>query len=375
MKIVYIALKGIPHCGGIEKYTEEVGARLAKQGHEVIVYSMKHYGTKNKIHGGMQIRTVPCLKTRSLEKLSATLMATLYQCFEKDVDIVHFHAFGPAIFSFIPKLMGRKTIVQGHGLEWKRSKWGVLGKKFLKLSEIPSVRFPHAVASVSKIMKKYMFDRYGINSEYIPTGVSLPKIEKPDLIKQCGASEGNYIFFAARFVKEKGAHYLIKAFNQLDTDMKLIIAGNTEHEDQYKKELYRMAHGNKNIIFTGFVTGKLLREFFSNCYLFVLPSETEGLSTVLLEAMSYGNCCLVSDIPENHEALEDNGYYFRNKSVESLRKKMEYLINNNDAVRAMKDKAQNHVLAEYCWDKIAEDFEMLYINMLAEPSQKDTALL
>ena len=373
MKIVYIALKGIPHCGGIEKYTEEVGARLVENGHEVIVYSMRHYGTRDKIHRGMEIRTVPCLKNRSFEKLSATLIATLYQCLEKDVDIVHFHALGPAIFSFIPRLMGRKTIVQGHGLEWKRSKWGIIGKKFLKLSEIPSVRFPHTVASVSKILKKYMLDSYGINSDYIPTGVNPPKIEKPDLIRQYGLYGNDYIFFASRFVREKGVHYLIQAFNQLDTGMKLVIAGNTENEGQYKKELYRMAGRNKNIIFTGFLTGKILHEFFSNSYLFVLPSETEGLSTVLLEAMSYGNCCLASNIPENLEAMEDNGYYFRNKDVESLRKKMDYLLKNEDAVTIMKERAQAHVLTEYCWDRIASDFELLYMNMLAKPSLKDAS--
>jgi len=374
MKIVHIVLKGIPHCGGMEKYTEEVGARLVENGHEVIVYSMRHYGTKDKTYRGMQIKTIPCFKTKSFEKLSATLIATLYQCFEKEVDIVHFHAFGPAIFSFIPRLLGRKTIVQGHGLEWKRSKWGIIGKKFLKLSEIPSVRFPHAVTSVSRILKKYLLDKYGINSDYIPTGVNPPQVELPDKIKQYGLCGNDYIFFAARFVKEKGAHYLIQAFNRLDTNLKLVIAGSTKHEDKYKKELYRMAQHNKNIIFTEFVTGKVLREFFSNCYMFVLPSETEGLSTVLLEAMSYGNCCLVSDIPENKEAMEDNGYYFRNKNVESLREKMEYLVKNEDAVQAMKEKAQIHVLTKYCWDKIALDYEMLYMDMLVKPSLKDAAL-
>lgn len=366
MKIAYVVLKGIPHGGGIEKYTEEIGSRLADKGHEVIVYKMKHYGTKNSVHRGMIIKTVPSLKTRSLEKLTAAFMATLRQCFEQDVDIVHFHALGPSMFCFIPRILDRRTVVQGHGLEWKRSKWGFIGKTFLKLSEIPSVRFPHNVTSVSKVIKKYLIDKYGIESCHIPTGVNPPQIEKADLIKQYGLNGNDYIFFASRLVKEKGAHYLIRAYNWLKTDLKLVIAGNSENEKKYTSELHKIARDNKNIIFTGFVSGKVLDELFSNCYLFVLPSETEGLSTTLLEAMSYGNCCLVSDIAENLEALSNFGYYFTSKDVESLHEELIYLVNNKDAVELYKEQAKNHVLNNYTWDKISADYEELYFN-IAKP--------
>jgi len=365
MKIAYIVLKGIPYCAGIEKYTEEIGSRLASRGHEVIVYTMRHYGTSDGFYRGMRIKTVPSLEIRCLEKLSATLMADFYQCVEQGVDIVHYHAFGPSMFCFIPMLLGRKVVVQGHGIEWKRSKWGIPGKIFLKLSEIPSVRIPPTVTVVSKALKNYISEKYGVDCIYIPPGINPPKIEEPNLTKKYGLYGSDYILFAGRFEREKGIHYLIQAYNQIKTDLKLVICGNTKYEGKYKSELYQLARGNKNIIFTGFVMGKVLQEFFSNCYIFVLPSEVEGLSTSLLEAMGYGNCCLVSDIPENLEALNNSGYIFKNKDVGDLIKKLEYLINNPEAVKIVKEKAKNYVIENFLWDKIASDFEKLYSEVLS----------
>ncbi|MEW6607260.1 MAG: glycosyltransferase family 4 protein [bacterium] len=365
MKIAYIALKGMTFGGGIEKWTEEVGSRLAKKGHEIIVYTMRHYDeAKDRLYKGMKIKTVPTLRSKSLEKITATFIATLKCCLEKDIDIVHFHAFGPAMFCFIPRIHGRKVVVQEHGLEWKRAKWGIVGRLFLRVTEIPSVIFPNVVVVVSEVQKRYLMERYGRESIYIPEGVNLPQIEKPDLIKQYGLYGNDYILFVARPVREKGAHYLIEAYKRLRPNLKLVIAGDARYEEAYKSRLYKMAQGNKNIIFTGFVRGKMLHELLSNCYLFVHPSEIEGLAIILLEAMSYGNCCLVSNIPENLEALNNFGYTFRNKDVSDLAEKLAFLINNRQAVESVKERAKNHVIENYSWDKISSDFESLYKEVI-----------
>ena len=364
MKIAYIVLKGMPLGGGIEKYTNEVGSRLAARGHEIIVYSMRHYGALDGVYRDMKIRTVPSIRRRGIEKMTAALMATIKNSFEKGIDIVHYHAFGPAIFSLVPRLLGRRVIVQGHGLEWKRSRWGLGARLFLRLSERPSIRFPHRITVVSRVQQAYLMRKYGIESVYIPTGVNPPQREAPDLIRKYGLNGDDYILFTARLVKEKGAHYLVRAFNQLRADFKLVIAGDAVHEEQYKSSLYKLSQGNSKIIFTGFVTGKLLSELFSNAYLFVLPSEIEGLPTSLLEAMSYGNCCLVSDVPENLEALNGLGYAFRNKDVEDLMARLTFLVDNRGAVEEHKKAAQDYVLSNYSWDDIAAQFEKFYKEVL-----------
>lgn len=355
----------MPFGGGVEKYSEEVGCRLIKKGHDVNVYIIKHFSPEKKIYKGMNIIKVPALKTKILEKLSATVIAAIIAAFNDSSDIIHFHAFGPGMFCAIPKLLGKKVVVQGHGLEWKRSRWNIFGRWFLKATEWPSVKFPDGVTVVSRVQQRYLKEKYGIESFYIPTGVNPPRNEKPDLIRNFFGLEGNdYILFAARLVKEKGAHYLIEAYNRLKPRIKLVIAGDSYHEDKYKAFLNKLKGKNKNIIFTGYVTGKVLRELFSNCYMFVLPSEIEGLPTALLEAMSYGNCCLVSNIPENLEALNGYGFYFNNRDVENLAERINYLIENPEIVKEIREQAKSYVLSNFNWDVIANKMEEFYLKIL-----------
>lgn len=357
----------MPLGGGIEKYTEEVGSRLVRRGHEVLVYTTRHYGAVDSMYKGLRIKTIPSLHSRSLEKITAAAMATAHELFRKHTDIVHFHAFGPSMFAFLPRVFGKKVVVQGHGIEWQRSKWGSMGKAFLKLSEIPSVKIPHALTVVSKVQQTYIRRKYKRESIFIPTGVNDPVLEKPDLIKQYGLRGNDYIFTAARIVREKGIHYLIEAFKGLkNRGIKLVISGDALFEQEYKSELMQRAKGDSRIIFTGFVTGKLLHELYSNCYCFVLPSEVEGLPTALLEAMSYGNCCLASDIPENLEALNDLGYIFQSKNVLDLNDKIDMLITDRDAVERVKNRARDYVLGSFSWDHIAAQFEDLYLSLLKQ---------
>ena len=364
MRIAYIAVKGIPIGGGIEKLTEEIGSRLVQKGHHVIVYSSRDYGTKDCKYKGMEIRTVPSVNTKSLHKLSICLHSTIDMIKRHDADLVHVHAVGPSLFSIFPRLFNIPTVVQTHGLEWKRDKWGIIGKTFFRLADYTAVYFPNRTTSVSKVQKKYYEAKFGKQVVYIPTGVSEVKKRKASEISKWGLGPDRYILFAARLVEEKGAHFLIDAFRSIDTDMKLVVAGDAAHAEKYKAFLREKAANDKRIIFPGFVTGKLLEELFSNAYLFCLPSTLEGLPIALLEAMSYGNCCIASDIPENLEAIENHGFTFKNRDPQSLACVLRDLIDHPDKVREKRELAREHVLRNYSWDRIADQMEDLYLSLL-----------
>jgi glycosyltransferase involved in cell wall biosynthesis len=366
MKIAYIAIKGMPLGGGIEKYTEELGSRLAQRGHEIIVYCSSYYNTNSKNYKGMRIKIMPSVNTKSFQKPSLTLFSSLNQFIEKDIDIVHYHAVGPSLFSFMPRLIGRKTVVQIHGIEWKRAKWGLFAKSFFKANDYSAMYFPNRITAVSKVLKNYYETKFKKEVIYIPTGVNKPKNKDANRIKDMGLEKNRYIFFASRLVAEKGVHYLIDAFNELKTDLKLVIAGDAQHEEKYKEFLKKKADGNSNIIFTGFIHGEILEELFSNALVFVQPSEIEGLPISLLEAMSYGNCCVVSDIPENLEALGDHGYTFRNKDSKDLKRCLEDLIENGKMIAAKKQQASKYVLKNYSWDSVADRFENFYVETLKQ---------
>jgi glycosyltransferase involved in cell wall biosynthesis len=365
MKIAYVAVKGIPIGGGIEKLTEEIGKRLVRKGHEVLIYSSRDYGTSDGYYEGMEIKTVPSLNTKSFHKLSICCNATLDVLKRNDVDIVHFHAVGPSLFSIIPRLKNVPTVVQTHGLEWKRDKWGAIGRNFFKLADLTAVFFPDCTTSVSNVQKRYYENKFGKTIVYIPTGVNRVKNCKPDWILKKGLTPNEYILFAARLVEEKGAHFLIEAFKNIDTNMKLVIAGDAAYSEGYKTNLHRIAGDDERIVFTGFLTGNPLEELFSNAYLFCLPSTLEGLPIALLEAMSYGNCCLASDIPENLEAIENYGYKFQNRNPDDLQQKLEMLIQNPEKVKTKKQAAKKHVLDRYTWDRISDEIETLYLSLLS----------
>ena len=364
MRIAYIAVKGISIGGGIEKLTEEIGSRMVRKGHHVAVYCSRDYGTLDGEFKGMELRTVSSLNTKTLHKLSICFNATLDVLKRNDTDIVHVHAVGPSLFSIFPRMKGIPTVVQTHGLEWKRDKWGIIGRTFFKLADYTAVYFPNQTTSVSRVQKNYYKEKFGRDVIYIPTGVSNVESRKPGWILEQGIEPNRYILFAARLVEEKGLHFLIEAFRSLQTDMKLVIAGDAAHAEKYKALIKEKAGGDNRIIFPGFVTGEPLEELFSNAYLFCLPSTLEGLPIALLEAMSYGNCCVASDIPENLEAIEDYGYTFRNRDTDDLRKVLEELIEHPEKVEQKKEAAREHVLKNYSWDTIADQIEGLYFSLL-----------
>jgi glycosyltransferase involved in cell wall biosynthesis len=214
------------------------------------------------------------------------------------------------------------------------------------------------------VQKQYYEEKFGREVVYIPNGVSPVEKRLPGWILEKGMEPNNYILFAARLVEEKGAHFLIKAFRKMDTDMKLVIAGDAAHMESYKAHLRELAGDDPRIIFPGFVTGEPMQELFSNAYLFCLPSTLEGLPVALLDAMNYGNCCLASDIPENIEALETYGYTFRNRDYMDLHRALKELLADPAKVEVKKTAALEHVRRNYSWDRVTDQMEALYLSLI-----------
>jgi len=362
MKIAMLGLKGVPYQGGVENVTEEIGRRLVKRGHEVIVYSRGYVGVGEE-HRGMRILKVPSLRSKHLETVSHTFLSAL-DVLRRDVDIVQFNALGPCTLSWIPKLKGIKTVGYIHGLDWKGAKWGWLSRQFLRLGELASVFLPDQTMVVSRILKSYYEKKYHKRVYYIPNGVNFYPPRSPDKIKKFGLEKDNYLLFLGRLVPEKGCHYLIQAFNQIKTKMKLVVAGGQSHSDKYVRSLKKMT--GKRAIFVGYVKEELLQELFSNCYLYIHPSDLEGLSISLLQAMSFGCCIVCSDIPENISIVSDYAYTFRRGDSENLREVMAELINHPAKVRSRRGLAIDYVRNEFNWDSIVDQLEEVYGGMLSE---------
>lgn len=356
MKIAMIGQKGIPsRAGGIEIHVEEISKRLIQHGLKVVVYCRKAYcNSFDKEYNGISIKYTPYIKSKYLDAITHALFSTIHALFT-GCNVFHYHALGPSVIAFLPKILGKKVVCTVHGLDWQRGKWNRFASNFLKFGEYITAKHTNATINVSKNLVSYYKEKYGRLTYYIPNGIEEPvNMPPPDIIKKkYNLSRNEYLLFLARLVPEKGAHYLIDAFKGIQTDMKLVIAGGSSHSSKYEKELHDMVRDDDRIVFTGFVEGNELSELYSNAYIYILPSDIEGLPISLLEAMSYGNCCLVSDIPENTDVVENMGFTFKKADITDLREKINRLLSMNEQIEKIKQNVQSFVLSKYNWDDSA----------------------
>lgn len=358
-----VGSRGIPVVySGIETALEQVCPRLVARGHEVTVYCRNRYSHIPSTYQGVKLKKLPSINSKHLDTLSHVFLS-LMNSLVKSFDIIHLHAIGPGFLSFLPKLKGTKVAVTVHGLDWQRAKWSRFAQFCLKTGERSAALFADRIIVVSKVLRDYFQKSYGIKAHYIPNGTVIPVLKPAKAIKKLGLKENSYIIFVARLVPEKGCHYLIQAFNELDTKLKLVIVGDASYDSNYAKMLKESSR-NKNIIFTGFLSGEFLEELWSNAYLYVLPSEIEGLAISLLEAMSYGKCVVTSDIPENLEVSDDYGYSFQNKNYKDLKRVLQKLLAEPDTVYSTGKKAGKYIRQKFSWDIIVDQLEELYISIL-----------
>ena len=368
MKVAMIGHKRIPSReGGVEIVVEELSTRLAKHGYEVDVYNRKGKNVQDKNadkdkeklknYKNVRIITIPTINKKGIDALLYSFLASIKALFGK-YDVIHYHAEGSCAMLWIPHIFRKKIIVTIHGLDWQRSKWGGLATKYIKFGEKLAAKYANEIIVLSKGVQQYFKEIYNRDTNLIPNGVSAPIIREPNIIKEkYGLNKDEYILFLARIVPEKGLHYLIEAYSQINTDKKLVIAGGASHTNDYLKEIEKMANKDNRIIMTGFVQGKELEELFSNCYLYCLPSDVEGMPISLLEAMSYGCRCLVSDIEENIQVTEDYATSFKKGNIEDLKIKLDMELTK----KIKKDlKLQEYIIEKYSWDKKVNQTINLY---------------
>jgi glycosyltransferase involved in cell wall biosynthesis len=361
LRVAFIGGRGvISKYSGIETYYEEVGRRLAELGYEVTIYCRKQFTPPLATYQGMRLVHLPTLTSKHLETFVHTLLSTVHVMLS-DCDIVHYHAQGPALFSFFPRLTGKKTVVTVQGQDWRRNKWGRVASSVLRLGEVASALLPNRTVVVSRVLQQRYRTAYGTHAVYIPNGTTVRPRQPASRLSGWGLQPDNYILFLGRFSPEKNCHLLIEAFEQLETSAKLVLAGGPSHTDAYANNLRK--HGSERVLFLDWVEGPSLDELLTNAALFVLPSDLEGLSLALLDAMGAAVCVLTSDIPENLEVVEDAGFTFRAGNAADLTRLMSLLLLNPRARTMAGLSAQVRVRDHYLWPGIVTQIASLYAEL------------
>ncbi|WP_278909608.1 glycosyltransferase family 4 protein [Faecalicoccus pleomorphus] len=369
LKVAMIGHKRIPSReGGVEIVVEELSTRMIDLGHQVTCYNRKgHHVSGSEFdmttlseYRGVRLKNVWTLDKKGLAALTSSFSAALKAAFGK-YDVVHFHAEGPCAMLWIPKLFGKRCIATIHGLDWQRAKWSGFASKYIQFGEKVAAKYADEIIVLSKNVQQYFQTTYQRKTRFIPNGVNRPIIrEAREILDQYGLNKDSYILYLGRIVPEKGLRYLIEAFKQVQTDKKLVIAGGSSDTQDFLDEIKELAKEDQRILFTGFVQGTILDELYSNAYIYTLPSDLEGMPLSLLEAMSYGNCCLTSDISECKEVVEDKAVVFQKSYVTDLKQKLQALCESPEVVQKYKAEAADFICKKYNWDDVVRKTLELY---------------
>jgi len=376
VRIILLGTRGFPNIqGGVEKHCEELAVHLAKLGCEVVVFTRKPYVSSDiKEFQGVKLVALPIFRQKSLEAPLHTFMG-VFAAKRYKPDVLHIQAIGPALFAPLARLLGMKVVMTSHGANYDHLKWGKFARLVFKLGERLGVTFANAGITISQSLADTIQKKYGKKFSVIPNGVRLPEIANTEnALKKFDLEKGKYLLSVGRFVPEKGFHDLIEGFNIFQStsqnpqakNYKLVIIGEADHPDKYSHSIKELAVTNPNIVMTGFLTGEPLHELYSHAGLFVLASYYEGMSIVLLEALSYGLSCIATDIAGNRSVrLLSDDRFFKAGDADSLADKIREFIHN--PLREEEKALQlNKVFETYDWEKIAEQTLCVYNSVVSQ---------
>ena len=370
MKVAMIGHKVVPsRRGGIENVLTSLCPLLAEAGVDVTCYNRSSDKVENEYidmvdhnkYRGVTLKKAWTIEAKGISAMISSFTAAISATFA-GFDVLHFHAEGPCAAMWIPKMFGKRCVATVHGLDWQREKWsGSFASKYIKFGEKVMVKCADEIIVLSESAKAYFKETYNRDTVLIHNGIDKPTIKQAEKITELyGLSKGDYICTVSRLTAEKGLHYLIEAYNNIKTDKKLVIAGDTSDTDEYVAYIKQMAGDNPNIIFTGFISGDILKEIYSNAYIVAVPSDIEGMSISLLEALAYGNAVLCSDIPENTLVTEDKAINFKKSDVADLQNKLQNMCDDNLCVENLKHGVDDFILEKYNWNDVAVATRNLY---------------
>lgn len=364
-----IGTRGLPATdGGVEMAVEALSRELVKRGHRVTVYGRRGYCDADlRLHDGIRQVPIPVVNTKHLEAISHTALATGHCVTRTGYDLVHFHAVGPSLLSWLPRLRRLPTVATVHACDWRREKWGVAAKTVLRAGAWVASTIPDKTIVVSRGLRDLLAETYGREPYYIPNGVDMSALTDVEPVR--GVGDRPFVLFLGRIVPEKQVHVLIQAFARLKGDFHLLVAGSSSHSDEYVAMVNRLADADERVTMLGSRYGAEKAWLLRNAAVFVQPSTIEGQPIALLEALACDRLTIVSDIPENVEVItlqgdEPYGLTFRTGDVDDLVRKLELAL-SPDSRPIDVPRVGKLVQGRYDWGRIAAETALVYYEAVA----------
>ena len=365
LRIAILGTRGVPaNYGGFETCAEEVSVGLALRGHEVTVYCRRGNAPGDPDeYRGVRLRYVRHIERKSLGTITHTLAAT-WDAVRSGFDVLLYFNAGTAPVALLAKLGGRAPIVLNvDGLEWRRRKWGPVGRAYYVAAEWLSTKVADRVISDSMAIQRYYLDRWRTPSTFVPYGARVEGPERPEILRQYGLEPRSYFLVASRLEPENNADLTVDAFARVATDKRLVIAGAANYRSRFVDELRRRA--DPRVLFLGPVyTPGHIRELHCGAFAYVHGNEVGGTNPALLKALGYGNCVLALDVPFNAEVVGDAALLYR-KDLDDLARMMQRILAEPSLVRQLQDRARQRIRQAYQWDDVVAGYEQILERAVA----------
>jgi glycosyltransferase involved in cell wall biosynthesis len=364
VRIAILGTRGIPaNYGGFETFAEELGVRLAARGHEVTVYGRAHYVDRRLgTYRGVRLVVLPTVRHKYLDTVVHTAIATAHVT-PRRYDVVLVCNAANALFCAWPRPLGTRVVLNVDGIERKRRKWNALGRAWYLMSERLATWLPDAVVTDARTIREYYAKRYGAETTFIPYGCTVGREEGRDVLDRFGLEPGSYVLYVSRLEPENNALAVIEGFERTDLDRRLVVVGDAPYAREYRAALGRAA--GPRVVFTGAVYGRGYRQLQSHAFAYVHATEVGGTHPALVEAMGFGNCVVVNDVPENREVAGEAAEYFAAADPASLARVLERLDRDSSLLDRRRTAARDRARDDYSWDAVTDQYEALFARLCA----------
>lgn len=371
MKIAILGTRGIPaNYGGFETFAEELSTHLVERGHNVIVYGRtNNVRYSQPYYKGVRIILLPTIPHKYLDTVANTFLSIWHVLF-RNVDVVLICNAANSIFSFLPRLIGIKTVVNVDGLERKRQKWNWLGRTYYAFSEKLSLFLPNAIVTDALAIQRYYLERYKKQSSFIPYGADDIRVKTRVWLNRLGLEPDGYFLYVSRLEPENNAQLVVQAFQQVVTDKKLVVVGDAPYAKDYIEKL--KSTPDPRVIFPGAIYGQGYRELQSHAYCYIHATEVGGTHPALIEAMGCGRCVLYLDTEENREVTADAAIPFE-KSTDSLASRLTSVLQDPGKRATYQALAVERVQTHYQWDAVTTAYEQLFNFLTGNPAEITSA--
>ena len=369
MKIALLGTRGIPASySGFETCVEQLSQRLVERGHQVTVYCRTHHiQYQDDFYKGIRLIKLPTIKNKYLDTIIHSFLSSIH-ALSQQFDIALYFIAGNSPVTWIPRLVGTKTILNVDGLDWKREKWPSFAKQYIKFTEYLATKLPTTYLTDSKVVQNFYLDRFKSKPHYIPYGSEVDNKPPGETLIRFSLDPYKYILFVGRLVPENCAHHLVEAFIGLDTTLKCVIVGDAAYAQNYITSLKASARNDPRIVFTGYVFGEGYHELGSNALIFVETSGVGGTHPALIEAMAFGNAVIVNNTPENLETIGDDGFSYSGRyGANGLSNVLEKLILDQNLTREYRERAKVRAQTYYTWEAVTDAYERLFYSLTGEP--------